>query len=74
MDEIVHLPRPPVKLRPQQARLKWLFGSVRLTSVFSGTEITAAAAIESYKRAVAVISAPDICRSERLDELIGSKT
>jgi hypothetical protein len=62
MDEIVHLPGPPVKLRPQEARLKWLFGAVRLTSVFSGTEITADAATDSYRRSLAVISTPDICR------------
>src|SRR5262245_35221959 len=74
MDEIVHLPGPPVKLRPEEARLKWLFGAVRLTSVFSGTEVTADAAMDSYKRSAAVIRAPDICRSKRLDERIGHKT
>jgi hypothetical protein len=74
MDEIVHLPGPPVKLRPEEARLKWLFGAVRLTSVFSGTEVTADAAMDSYKRPAAVIRAPDICRSKRLDEQIGQKT
>ena len=74
MDEIVHLPAPPVKLRPEEARLKWLFDAVRLTPVFSGTEVTADAAMDSYKRAAAVIRAPDICRSKRLDEQIGQKT
>jgi hypothetical protein len=73
MDEIVHLPGPPVKLRPQEARLKWLFGAVRLTSVSSGTEVTADAAMDSYKRSAAAIRTPDICRSKRLDEH-GQKT
>src|SRR5262245_36999316 len=53
MDEIVHLPGPRVKLGPEEARLKWLFGAVRLTSVFSGTAITADAAMDSYKRSAA---------------------
>src|SRR5262245_57732285 len=53
MDEIVQLPGPWVKLRPEEARLKWLFGAVRLTSVFSGTAITADAAMDSYKRSAA---------------------
>src|SRR5262245_10058602 len=53
MDEIVQLPGPWVKLRPEEARLKWLFGAVRLTSVFSGTEVTADAAMDSYKRSAA---------------------
>jgi hypothetical protein len=72
MDEIVHLPGPLVKLRPQEeARLKWVFDAVTLTSVFSGTEVTADATIDSYKRSVAVIRAPDICRSKRFAEQIG---
>ena len=54
--------------------MKWLFDRVRLTSVFSDTEINADAAMDSYKRSVAVISAPDICRPKRLDEQIGQMT